>query len=185
MNNENSENSVFHFSFDGDVIDFLPMSKDNVMVNATQMAKIFNRKVEAFVRNDDTKRFINSCLKSENSRFLGIENESDLINSKQKSGTWMHRVLALKFAAWLNPDFELWVYCTVDKILFGDYKCLKQISQKKNVIKIQLDEKRKALMELPEFKDYVEVENKYNDAEKKRKQALKTLTKGFAGSLFD
>jgi hypothetical protein len=33
----------------------------------------------------------------------------------------MHRVLALKFAAWLSPDFELWVYTTIDKLLFGKY----------------------------------------------------------------
>lgn len=33
----------------------------------------------------------------------------------------MHRILALKFAAWLSPDFELWVYSTIDKLLFGKY----------------------------------------------------------------
>ena len=33
----------------------------------------------------------------------------------------MHRILALKFAAWLDPDFELWVYNTIDNILFGNY----------------------------------------------------------------
>lgn len=31
----------------------------------------------------------------------------------------MHRVLALKFAAWLSPDFELWVYSTIEHLLFG------------------------------------------------------------------
>jgi hypothetical protein len=31
----------------------------------------------------------------------------------------MHRVLALKFAAWLNPRFELWIYSTIDRLLFG------------------------------------------------------------------
>ena len=33
----------------------------------------------------------------------------------------MHRILALKFAAWLNPELELWVYETIDEILFGEY----------------------------------------------------------------
>jgi len=43
---------------------------------------------------------------------LNIESKEDLIISKQKSGTWMHRVLALNFAAWLEPAFDLWVYAT-------------------------------------------------------------------------
>lgn len=33
----------------------------------------------------------------------------------------MHRVLAIKFAAWLNPTFEIWVYSTIERILFGKH----------------------------------------------------------------
>jgi hypothetical protein len=72
-----------------------------------------------FLSNQDTKDFIVECLNNGNSRFLRVEKEEDLVKSSQKSGTWMHRVLALKFAAWLNPAFELWVYRTIDEILFG------------------------------------------------------------------
>lgn len=103
-------------------IDFLPTKKESVMVNATHMAAIFGKQVGDFTRNENTQNFINEALKNENSRFLGIENKSDLIDAKQKSGTWMHRVLALKFAAWLDPAFELWVFSTIDKIILGHYK---------------------------------------------------------------
>lgn len=107
--------------FEENAITFL-VSKDNsMMVNATEMAKVFDKKVEAFMRNESTLLFISEALKSENSRFLGIKNEEDLIISRQKSGTFMHRVLALKFAAWLSPSFELWVYATIEKLLFGKY----------------------------------------------------------------
>lgn len=96
------------------------LDKENkVMVNATEMANIYGKQVVAFMRNEDTQNFIKECLKSENSHFLNIEKEEDLYISRQKSGTFMHRVLALKFAAWLNPRFELWVYSTIDKLLFG------------------------------------------------------------------
>nr|DAT63040.1 MAG TPA: KilA protein [Caudoviricetes sp.] len=98
------------------------LDKNNgMMVNATEMAKPFGKKVEAFMRNEGTISFINEALKSENSRFLNVECEADLIESRQKSGTWMHRVLALKFAAWLNPTFEIWVYSTIERILFGKH----------------------------------------------------------------
>lgn len=112
---------ILQKQFNGVEVDFEPFLKNkNVMVNATQMAKIFEKDVYDFLKNDSTKNFIAECFKTENYRFLGVESMDDLFVSKQKSGTWMHRVLALKFAAWLNPSFELWVYRTIDEILFGD-----------------------------------------------------------------
>lgn len=33
----------------------------------------------------------------------------------------MHRLLALKFAAWLDPVFEVWVYTSIEKLLFGKH----------------------------------------------------------------
>jgi hypothetical protein len=108
-------------SFEQNNITFL-LSKDNgMMINATEMAKPFNKQVVAFLRNDDTKNFITECLKSENSHYLGIKKEEDLLISSQKSGTLMHRVLALKFAAWLSPKFELWIYSTIERLLFGKH----------------------------------------------------------------
>ena len=32
-------------------------------------------------------------------------------------GTWMDEKLALKFAAWLSPEFELWVYDRIFELL--------------------------------------------------------------------
>lgn len=110
---------VVHFIYNEKDVDFLQSGKDNVMVNATQMSKIFGKDVFQFTRIDDTKNFISACLKPQNCGLLGVKTEEDLIISKQKSGTWMHRVLALKFAAWLDSDFEVWVFSTIDKIILG------------------------------------------------------------------
>ena len=107
--------------FEQNPVTFLLSKENSVMVNATEMAKIFDRKVEAFMRNEDTQNFVKECLKSENSRFINISKEEDLYRSSQKSGTFMHRILALKFAAWLSPKFELWVYSTIEQILFGKH----------------------------------------------------------------
>jgi hypothetical protein len=108
-------------TFGGSEIEFEPfVANGNVMVNATEMAKVFpNKRMSDFVSNQSTEDFISECFKNGNSRFLGIEKREDLIVSKQKSGTWMHRILALKFAAWLNPAFELWIYSTIEEIMFG------------------------------------------------------------------
>jgi hypothetical protein len=33
------------------------------------------------------------------------------------SGTWVHRRVALRLAAWLNEDFEAWVYGSIEDLL--------------------------------------------------------------------
>jgi hypothetical protein len=105
--------------FNGKEISFLIERESEMMVNATEMAKIFGKDVFQFTRIDSTKNFIESCQKPQICGLLGIKSEDDLIVSRQKSGTWMHRILALKFAAWLNSDFEVWVYATIENLLFG------------------------------------------------------------------
>ena len=175
---------ALQFIYDENTIDFLS-SDDNVMVNATQMAKLFGKQVVAFTRNDDTKKFITQCLKSENSHFIGIKSEADLIDSRQKSGTFMHRILALKFAAWLDPEFELWVWMTIDKILLGHYKELKDATIEKLEAERQLKEKKeKLIQENPQIAEIFELELKISKADKKRLKAIKESTMQLKFNLF-
>jgi hypothetical protein len=134
------------------------VAKENIMVNATEMAKIFNKDVPDFMLLKQTKEFIAECLKNQNSGFLGIEKEEDLYVSKQKSGTWMHRVLALKFAAWLNPAFELWVYMTIDDILFGKYRKLEESLKDSAKRKNRIDDLRTRLQETDEYRELERLE---------------------------
>jgi hypothetical protein len=39
-----------------------------------------------------------------------------------KQGTWMHKLLAYKFAAWLSPEFELFVYKTFEEAIKEKYR---------------------------------------------------------------
>jgi phage regulator Rha-like protein len=176
---------VVHFIYNEKDVDFLPSGNDNVMVNATQMAKIFGKKVENFTRLDDTKNFINECLKNANKRFLGIENEENLIDSRQKSGTWMHRVLALKFAAWLDPAFELWVYITIDKIILGHYREMKEATIEKLLAEKELAKRKEELIRSnPELAEIFELELKISAADKKRIKALKASVSQLKLDLF-
>jgi len=132
--------------FEENNISFALDKENKMMVNATEMAKVYDKQVVAFLRNDDTKNFISECLKSENSHFISVEKEEDLVISRQKSGTWRHRVLALKFAAWLNPRFELWVYSTIEKLMFG-----KHVEREKSLERsIALQTEMRALAGTPE-----------------------------------
>lgn len=136
---------TIELKFNNELISFEKNQRD-VMVNATQMAKVFGKDVFQFTRIDSTKEFINSCLKPQFCGLLGVKSEEDLIVSTQKSGTWMHRVLALKFAAWLNPDFELWVYLKIDEILYEYAKTQENIMER--TVKLKNDiKKKKELLE--------------------------------------
>lgn len=176
---------IVRFIYNKQEVDFIPGGNENLMVNATQMAKIFGRQVEAFTRNEGTQRFINECLKTENSRFLGIEKEADLIDSKQKSGTWMHRVLALKFAAWLDPAFELWVFVTIDTIILGHYREMREATIEKLLAEKEHRRKKEDLIKNnPEVAEIFAEELKINAAEKKRIKAMKAATRQLKFNLF-
>lgn len=161
------KDQILHYEFEQETIEF-EIINGNVMVNATQMAKIFNKQVNEFTSNFNTDLFIQECLKSGNSRFISVEKEEDLIISKQKSGTFMHRILALKFAAWLNPRFELWVYSTIDKILFDYYKrleaSLKQSAQRKD----RMDELKAIMSDNELFLEYDRLQAEEKRAAAKR-----------------
>jgi hypothetical protein len=160
---------AIQFIYNGLPVDFEPTGKDNVMVNATQMAKIFNAQVNEFTSNDKTKSFIAECLKNGNSRFISVETEEDLIISKQKSGTWMHRILALKFAAWLDPAFELWVFITIDSVIIHFYREQRDAMLEKLTIKARKEAKKKELLlKYPEMADYFDLEESEKDANYKR-----------------
>jgi hypothetical protein len=78
-------------------------TEEGIMINATQMAKPFEKKAAHFLRMEQTQEFIEvleSKLKLRNSTFK-------IVKGRHHSGTWMHQKLALKFAAWLSPEFEL------------------------------------------------------------------------------
>lgn len=136
---------LFDTVYNGKPVSFDFTKDRNVMVNATEMAKIFGKKINHFMENETTKSFISECLKSRNSGFLNVESEADLYISKQKSGTWMHRILAIKFAAWLDPAFELWVYTTIDKILFEHYRNMEKGIRESARRRVRMDRIRNVL----------------------------------------
>ena len=150
-------------NFNGNVITFVT-NNESMMLNATEMAKIYGKQVNEFMSNDGTKAFISSCLKNGKSRFFNVEKEDDLVISRQKTGTWMHRVLALKFAAWLNPDFEVWVYCTIENLLFERYIKIEQSYER--TISLQRETKELACKPIKtgeDFERYLQIQKAMKD----------------------
>jgi len=133
------------FIFHDQEVDF-EIQGDKVMVNATQMAKIFDKRIDHFLKSDHASAFKNLL---EFTPFGGNSaplKPEEVIITKGQGGTFMHRILALKFAAWLDPAFELWVYTTIDQVLFGKYRdiedSLKESARRRHRIETLKEELR-------------------------------------------
>lgn len=81
------------------------------MFNATSLLKQWNvsagekKEIKKFFENQNTKEFISALIEEEN---LNGEKSAYLTSrGKYNGGTWMHPILFVKFAMWLNPRFEV------------------------------------------------------------------------------
>lgn len=159
------------------------LSKDNgMMINATEMAKAYGKEVSHFMENERTKEFVKKSLNTRNSEYLKINKESDLVFSRQKVGTFMHRVLALKFAAWLDVDFEIWVYSTIERLLFGKHVEREQSFERT----VKLQKEMNAIVEKTQktgddFDRYLEISREL----RKEKAVRKSLTKDSINEMSD
>jgi KilA-N domain len=100
----NSSSIVRHFN--EEPIRFDP---SNNFVNLTDMAKATRKKVNDFLRLDNTQEFI-----GELSFATGIPAANLLHVGDKSTGSWGHPQLAIKFAAWLSAKFEVlmtsWIF---------------------------------------------------------------------------
>lgn len=88
------------FTYNGAPITFSIGS--SVMVNATEMAKPFDKNASHWLRNQSTQEFLNELAALRNCK------GSDLVQVENGVGCWMHEDVALEFARWLSPAFAIW-----------------------------------------------------------------------------
>lgn len=95
--------ATIQYSYNGQAISFA--QGENVMINATQMAKPFRKRCNDFLSLKSTIELINSL-----SIKTGIPATALVFVNQggNAQGTWMHEDLALIFAQWLSPQFYLW-----------------------------------------------------------------------------
>jgi KilA-N domain len=126
---------IVKFEYEGFPISF-DFGDGSKLVNATEMAKPFNKLLKDFFRLQQTAEYIDVLHKSlkmsrwENSpigqiKSLSTENLAKIYpelirvvkGGNLPQGTWVHEKIALKFAAWLSPFFELWIYDRIHELL--------------------------------------------------------------------
>lgn len=96
------ENQIQVFQYNGSPVTF--NNGDNVMVNATEMAKPFGKRPADWLKTQTTKEFLDALN--------GVKKivPSDLVQvvNGDNGGTWMHEDVAMEFARWLSPKFAIW-----------------------------------------------------------------------------
>lgn len=113
-----SKKKIQVFEYEGKRITF-DFGDGEQMVNATEMAKAFKgKRIGDFLRLRQTKDFVKALNQKGDDSHIGNKYKALRVvkggNDRSLQGTWMSDRLALKFAAWLNIEFEIWIY---DKIL--------------------------------------------------------------------
>ena len=93
------------FSYNGNPVTFKNVD-GTVMVNATQMAKQYDKRTTDWVRLPSTKRFLSTLAEVRKSHFAYIQSIKGGVNCGGE--TWMHEDVALEFARWLSPEFAIW-----------------------------------------------------------------------------
>ena len=116
---DNTENKTLEFLFQERAIHFLINPDDkNIMVNATEMAKLFNRRTEDFLKTKTTKSYIKEIENDDKCPLI----RGQIIQDRGRNGIFFCEELALDFASWLDPKFKLWVYRTIKNILTAKTK---------------------------------------------------------------
>lgn len=169
------KSKALEFIYQDTQIHFLLSNNDNVMVNATEMAKAFGKRVDHFLKADHVKAFIHVLEFTPNGGNSEPLSMNKIIKTKGHSGTFFHRALALKFAAWLDPSFEIWVYQTIEKVLFGYYKEHWDAHMEQEKAKKQMEVLKSKMIKNPTQEDviaYFEQERIYNQAKASKQKAI-------------
>jgi hypothetical protein len=95
----------------------------NLYLNATDVAKEFNKLPKDWLKTKDTQSYINAISQAYNLSYetLVIIIKGNFSNQKEQ-GTWIHKKLIIAFARWISPEFAVWCDKQIEEILGKTYK---------------------------------------------------------------
>lgn len=111
------QDAQIHFLLNG--------TEAGIMINATEMAKAFSKETRVFLKAGHVKSFISELKRVQGNGKQGVicaPNGAQIIQDRGRNGMYFCEELALKFAAWLSPEFEVWVYRQIKELTFGNYR---------------------------------------------------------------
>ena len=97
----------------------------DAFLNATAIAKAFNKRAQHYLDSDRTKEYIEALVEHLNQKSKAVKTAFDekqvvIVKSgapENGGGTWLHPKLAIDFARWLNPKFAVWCDEQIEHLL--------------------------------------------------------------------
>jgi len=89
-------------------------------LNATKVAKQFNKRTKDFLRTKETKEYVSELAKTMGRICLTEQNQIVTVvqgGDPENQGTWIHPKLAIYFARWCSANFAVWCDQQIEKIL--------------------------------------------------------------------
>lgn len=102
------------YQYEGNSVTFF--KGENVMVNATEMAKAFNKRTYDWLITQQSKDFLAALSETRNLTSADLVKVTKGGDPKLQ-GTWMHEDVALEFARWLSPKFAIWCNDRIKELL--------------------------------------------------------------------
>lgn len=179
---------TLEFIYQETQIHFLVNQDTNVMVNATEMANLFGKRVSNFKVLESTQHFISELIEHENNKNINCDpsrylSEKDIIQDRRRGGTYMHRKLAIEFAMWLDVKFKLWVVDIIEDIVyskFNNYNKHWEAHQRLEAAKAEAQRLRPLLLENPDREmmgQYFNAVDVIESAKKTKANAIKNQYK--------
>lgn len=129
---------------------------NNVMVNATEMAKVFRKRTDNYLKNSSTKEFLEILNRPQQP--IDLKNKvpeksgtlsKQIVDNRGRNGIYFCEVLAIDFAAWLNVEFKLWVYKRIQEVIFGSYKKHWQAHAAQETAKLEMETLKQQILSAP------------------------------------
>ena len=123
-------NEITIFNYEGSPVTF--DNGETRMVNATEMAKPFGKRVNDWFALSSTKEFMKILETTRNNGSLVKTIEG------RNGGTWMHEDVALEFARWLSPKFAIWCNDRIKELVRNGYNTIQPICREEGEARRQI-----------------------------------------------
>jgi len=140
------------------------VEKETQLVNITKIAKVFGKNVNDWSKTAQTQGFLKEFKEK-------YPDTTEIVSKKGGSGeqgTWVHRKIAIKFAAWINPKFEIWCMDKLDELFQTGttslYNFPKTFGEALRLYADEVDRTERLTKELDEAKPKVEYYDQLIDA---------------------
>jgi frataxin-like iron-binding protein CyaY len=160
---------------------------NSLYINATQIAKRFNKQASKWIENKDTQEYIHALSQKQN-----IAN-GDLVvirkggNDKSITGTWIHKKLITAFSRWLDPYFAVWCDEVIEEILKTGSYSLQKVETEQETKQTSLEIVENGIKLLKKFRELNPLEQIELDTFHKNKNGeslLEQFGKSFKNSYF-